>query len=142
MRRLITLFFLIFVLSGVVMAQQMSDDQVIQYVKEANKSGKSQKQITTELLRRGVTKEQVSRIQQKYSESNTVSNKSNEMPSQLRQRTLVDDGGGQRRTTDYSEVGMLDETVGGRVRMIGLIILLLQIMLLKFLVMMYLQTGI
>ena len=61
MRRLITLFFLIFVLSGVVMAQQMSDDQVIQYVKEANKSGKSQKQITTELLRRGVTKEQVSR---------------------------------------------------------------------------------
>ena len=115
MRRLITLFFLIIVLSGVVMAQQMSDDQVIQYVKEANKSGKSQKQITTELLRRGVTKEQVSRIQQKYSESNTVSNKSNEMPSQLRQRTLVDDGGGQRRTTDYSEVGMLDETVGGRV---------------------------
>lgn len=115
MRRLITLFFLIFVLSGVVMAQQMSDDQVIQYVKEANKSGKSQKQITTELLRRGVTKEQVSRIQQKYSESNTVSNKSNEMPSQLRQRTLVDDGGGQRRTTDYSEVGMLDEIVGGRV---------------------------
>lgn len=115
MRRLITLFFLIFVLSGVVMAQQMSDDQVIQYVKEANKSGKSQKQITTELLRRGVTKEQVSRVQQKYSESNTVSNKSNEMPSQLRQRTLVDDGGGQRRTTDYSEVGMLDETVGGRV---------------------------
>ena len=115
MRRLITLFFLIFVLSGVVMAQQMSDDQVIQYVKEANKSGKSQKQITTELLRRGVTKEQVSRIQQEYSESNTVSNKSNEMPSQLRQRTLVDDGGGQRRTTDYSEVGMLDETVGGRV---------------------------
>ena len=115
MRRLITLFFLIFVLSGVVIAQQMSDDQVIQYVKEANKSGKSQKQITTELLRRGVTKEQVSRIQQKYSESNTVSNKSNEMPSQLRQRTLVDDGGGQRRTTDYSEVGMLDETVGGRV---------------------------
>jgi Periplasmic protein involved in polysaccharide export len=97
------------------MAQQMSDDQVIQYVKEANKSGKSQKQITTELLRRGVTKEQVSRIQQKYSESNTVSNKSNEMPSQLRQRTLVDDRGGQRRTTDYSEVGMLDETVGGRV---------------------------
>lgn len=115
MRRLITLFFLIFVFSGVAMAQQMSDDQVIQYVKEANKSGKSQKEITTELLRRGVTKEQVSRIQQKYSESNTVSNKSNEMPSQLRQRTLVDDGGEQRRITDYSEVGIPDEVVGARV---------------------------
>ena len=33
MRRFITLFFLIFTLSGVAVAQQMSDDQVVQYVK-------------------------------------------------------------------------------------------------------------
>lgn len=114
MRRLITLFFLVFIFSGVAMAQQMSDDQVIQYVKEANKSGKTQKQITTELLRRGVTKEQVTRIQQKYSEGAAVSNKSDGMPSQLRQRTLVDDKAGQRGTTDYSEVGTLDETLESR----------------------------
>lgn len=66
MRRLITLFFLIFTLSGVVFAQQMSDDQVIQYVKSAQQLGKNQKQITTELMRRGVTREQVERIQKKY----------------------------------------------------------------------------
>ena len=55
MRRLITLFFLVFTLSGVAFAQQMSDDQVVQYVKSAQQMGKNQKQITTELMRRGVT---------------------------------------------------------------------------------------
>ena len=58
MRRLITLFFLVFTLSGVAFAQQMSDDQVVQYVKSAQQMGKNQKQITTELMRRGVTKEE------------------------------------------------------------------------------------
>ena len=53
MRRLITLFFLVFTLSGVAFAQQMSDDQVVQYVKSAQQMGKNQKQITTELMRRG-----------------------------------------------------------------------------------------
>ncbi len=56
MRRLITLFFLVFTLSGVAFAQQMSDDQVVQYVKSAQQMGKNQKQITTELMRRGVTR--------------------------------------------------------------------------------------
>lgn len=37
MRRFITLFFLIFTLSGVAVAQQMSDDQVVQYVKDAQR---------------------------------------------------------------------------------------------------------
>ncbi|WP_308760902.1 SLBB domain-containing protein, partial [uncultured Bacteroides sp.] len=69
MRRLITLFFLVFTLSGVAFAQQMSDEQVVQYVKNAQQMGKNQKQITTELMRRGVTKEQVERIQEKYKES-------------------------------------------------------------------------
>ncbi len=59
MRRLITLFFWVFILSGVAFAQQMSDEQVVQYVKNAQQMGKNQKQITTELMRRGVTKEQV-----------------------------------------------------------------------------------
>lgn len=44
----------------------MSDDQVIQYVKQAQKEGKNQQQVTTELLKRGVTREQVERIKDKY----------------------------------------------------------------------------
>ena len=69
MRRLLTLLFLALALSGVAQAQQMSDEQVVQYVKNAQQMGKNQKQITAELMRRGVTKEQVKRIREKYESS-------------------------------------------------------------------------
>lgn len=89
MRRLITLFFLIFTLSGVAVAQQMSDDQVIQYVKSAQQMGKNQKQITSELMRKGVTKEQVERIQQKYEGSKSGNPQENAQEgSRSRQRGL------------------------------------------------------
>lgn len=89
MRRLITLFFLIFTLSGVAVAQQMSDDQVIQYVKSAQQMGKNQKQITSELMRKGVTKEQVERIQQKYEGSESGNPQENAQEgSRSRQRGL------------------------------------------------------
>lgn len=65
MRRFITLLFLIFTLSGAAVAQ-MSDDQVIQYVQNAQMQGLSQKQMTTELLKRGVTMEQAQRLKEKY----------------------------------------------------------------------------
>ena len=88
MRRFITLFFLIFTFSGVVLAQRMSDDQVIQYVKEGQKMGKTQKQMTTELMRQGVTKEQVERIQKKYEDSdNTGTQNSNQDVTRSRQRS-------------------------------------------------------
>lgn len=88
MRRFITLFFLIFTLSGVALAQRMSDDQVVQYVKEGQKMGKSQKQMTTELMRRGVTREQVERIQKKYEASdNTDKQAINQDVSKSRQRS-------------------------------------------------------
>lgn len=66
MRRLLTLFLLAFTLTSVTWAQTMTDDQVVEYVKSARDAGKSQQQITQELMRRGVTKEQVLRIQKKY----------------------------------------------------------------------------
>lgn len=89
MRRLLTLLFLVFTLSGVVCAQQMSDDQVVQYVKNAQQMGKNQKQIVSELMRRGVTKEQVERIQEKYESSKSEKGEdktSNAQDSRLRQR--------------------------------------------------------
>lgn len=69
MRRLFTLLFILSLFCGTAWAQQMSDDQVIQYVKDAQKAGKTQKEITVELMRRGVTKEQVERIKEKYEQS-------------------------------------------------------------------------
>ena len=95
MRRFITLFFLIFTLSGVAVAQQMSDDQVVQYVKDAQKMGKTQKQITTELMRRGVTKEQVERIQEKYENgSGSTGTQSNQNSTKSRTRTQQNDESG------------------------------------------------
>lgn len=44
----------------------MTDQQVIEYVKQATQEGKEQKQIAAELARRGVTKEQAERIKQQY----------------------------------------------------------------------------
>ena len=109
MRRLITLFFSIFILVGGVMAQQMSDDQVVQYVKEAQRTGKSQKQMTTELLRRGVTKEQVARIQKKYAEHSTAADGVENKPSQLRERTSLMTDGKAVRGTSYEEAELEEQ---------------------------------
>lgn len=66
MRRSIALFLLFFALCSSILAQKMSDDQVIMYIKTAQQQGKSQTQMTTELMRRGVTKEQVERIKAQH----------------------------------------------------------------------------
>ncbi|WP_277114032.1 SLBB domain-containing protein [Bacteroides stercorirosoris] len=109
MRRLLALFFSIFILAGGGMAQQMSDDQVVQYVKEAQRSGKSQKQMTTELLRRGVTKEQVARIQKKYAEHSTAADGVENKPSQLRERTSLMTDGKAVRGTSYEEAELEEQ---------------------------------
>ena len=51
--------------SSLVATAQMTDDQVVEYVKSATASGKSQEQIGRELLARGVTQEQAERIKNK-----------------------------------------------------------------------------
>ncbi len=56
---------LLFSLSFVASAQ-MTDDQVVNYVKTAVAAGKSQEQIGRELLLRGVTQEQAERVRAKY----------------------------------------------------------------------------
>lgn len=66
MRRFLTLFFFVLACAGSLYAQQVSDEQVIKYVKEAQKQGKTQRQMTQELMRMGVTKEQILRIREDY----------------------------------------------------------------------------
>lgn len=45
---------------------QMTDSQVVAYVKQANNAGKSQQQIAAELLAKGVTEAQINRIKETY----------------------------------------------------------------------------
>ena len=50
----------------------MSDSQVLEYVKDGIRQGKEQKQLASELARRGVTKEQATRVKQLYEQQNNV----------------------------------------------------------------------
>lgn len=69
MKKLVSLFVFSLLLStGHVLAQSMSDSQVVEYVKTATAAGKSQKQIMTELAAKGVTRAQAERIKKRYEE--------------------------------------------------------------------------
>lgn len=72
-QRLFSILLLFLMLgSGSLMAQSMSDSQVLEYVKDGIRQGKEQKQMASELARRGVTKEQGMRVKQLYEQQNNV----------------------------------------------------------------------
>ena len=56
-----------------IFAQSMTDDAVMAYVKDGVKQGKTQKQLYQELLIKGVTKEQLLRIKEKYEQQQSIS---------------------------------------------------------------------
>ena len=58
--------------SSPLFAQSMSDSQVLEYVKDGIRQGKEQKQLASELARKGVTKEQTLRVKQLYEQQNNV----------------------------------------------------------------------
>lgn len=65
-----------------VSAQKMSDDQVVEFVMEAQEKGMSQQEIAKDLMRQGVTMEQVNRIKRKMDTS-----KKNGMGATLNERS-------------------------------------------------------
>lgn len=70
-------FFYVFIISSMLgsvslLAQNMSDSQVLDYVKDGIRQGKEQKQLASELARKGVTKEQATRVKQLYEQQNNV----------------------------------------------------------------------
>ena len=67
MKRLTTILLCLMLATGYAMAQSgMTDNQVMDYVIEQNAKGMSRQQIVTSLMQRGVTIEQIRRIQKKY----------------------------------------------------------------------------
>lgn len=76
MKKLLLVLFLTLFTATVNFAQSMSDEDVMEYVKDGVKQGKTQKQLYQELLIKGVTKEQLLRIKEKYeqqqSEAKTI----------------------------------------------------------------------
>lgn len=92
--------------SPLVMAQSgMTDQQVVEYVKQGMAEGKSQNQLASELARRGVTREQAERVKQLYEQSNlngTTSGTGQSQQSRSRQRT-AESGNDTNRKTDYQK---------------------------------------
>ena len=77
-------------------AQSMSDDQVVNFVKQEQEKGSSQQQIVTKLLQKGVTTDQLRRIRKKYNaEQNTLGasdltgKESTKTPSRLRHERQI-----------------------------------------------------
>jgi len=67
MRKLFALaVFVLCALPSLPLSAQMTDEQVVEYVKAAMSSGKGQNQIYRELLAKGVTREQAQRIKDSY----------------------------------------------------------------------------
>ena len=67
MKRLVTAILALMLYTGLATAQSgMTDNQVMDYVIEQNANGVSRQQIVTQLMQRGVTIDQIRRIQKKY----------------------------------------------------------------------------
>ena len=86
MRKTLLLFIFSFTLSTMVFAQQMTDSQVVEYLKRAKAEGKSQSQISMELMRQGVTQQQVERIRDQYlnNQENVIVESSDNTDSRIR----------------------------------------------------------
>lgn len=103
MRRFITFLFLIFTISLTVLAQRMSDEQVVQYVQQAQMQGKTQAQMLTELMKRGVTREQLERLRDKYAAAAAGDNNNGSQTNfqdQSRLRQPVDSKSNRRKSAN------------------------------------------
>ena len=69
MKKLLVLFVL-FLSCHITTMAQMSDSQIIEYVKEESEKGKDQKEIAKNLIKRGVSVKQLERLRDKYQSQN------------------------------------------------------------------------
>ncbi|WP_110311599.1 SLBB domain-containing protein [Dysgonomonas alginatilytica] len=83
MKKIIFCLFL-FLLSSNMMFAQMSDEQIINYVKQEVDKGTSQQIIATNLMKQGVTKGQLERIKEQQEQKQTSGTTSTKSSSELR----------------------------------------------------------
>lgn len=92
----------------------MTDSQVIQYVQDGTKQGKSQQQMIMELSAKGVTQEQLLRLKKMY-ESGEISNSSGisdriSASSRMRQGKLINDEQSNIKGYNTMQLGMLNDS--------------------------------
>ncbi len=94
--------------STAIMAQSMTDQQVINYAKQQAELGVSQREIATQLLRRGVTMQQLQRIQQRMQQDNGA-NGTNTPPTQLSNQEPVRRQTNVETPEGYQEAELRDQ---------------------------------
>lgn len=102
LKRIIVLIAALYLLSLPVFAQ-MSDDAVIEYVKDGLAQGKSQTKLAEELLARGVTKQQTERIKTLYNNQQS-SNQAIRVEGMQERKRRMNDGVFQIEIGDISHV--------------------------------------
>lgn len=87
---------------------QMSDEKIVEYVQQQQKAGKSQQAIFLDLQKKGVTKEQLLSLKEKYEKMQKGSNKKSSSSSASKGSSQRKANGGQ--TTDEDDLfASLDE---------------------------------
>ena len=107
-KRLATIFIAIsaFAYFSVPAKAQMSDDAVIAYVKDGMATGKSQKDMATELAARGVKQEQAERIKAKYEQDQASQETAARVAGVQERQRRLSDGALETETGDIDAVSV------------------------------------
>ena len=93
MRKVLVL--LLFIMSGIAVSAQMSDEKVIEYIKDQQAKGISQEQIVFDLNKKGVSMQQLQRMREKYDKQQStgvLGNTTDNTGSTSRTRTRQSEG--------------------------------------------------
>lgn len=98
-----TILLLLLCCAQYLSAQKMTDDQVVEYVMTAQEKGMSQQDIAKDLLRRGVSMDQVNRIKRKM-ESQNKNGMGSTLTEKMRTRTAPKQNGAVELQSDKDAV--------------------------------------
>ncbi|MBR5842497.1 MAG: SLBB domain-containing protein [Bacteroidaceae bacterium] len=99
----IAIFLLLLCCTQYLAAQKMTDDQVIEYVMQAQEKGISQQDIAKDLLRRGVSMDQVNRIKRKMA-NQEKNGQGSTLTEKMRTRTAPKKNGALKLQSDKEAV--------------------------------------
>ena len=116
MKKITVVVILLFMCVSYTQAQKMTDDQVVEYVLAAQRKGTDQQQIASDLLRRGVTMDQINRIRRRM-ENQSKSGVGSTVAKKDRVRTSSQQSGVIQLQSDKSNLQKL--TVAEREEMMS-----------------------
>lgn len=113
-RKLLTLILFVCALAMVSVPSyaQMSDDAVIAYLKDGIASGRSQKEMATELAAKGVTKEQAERIKAKYEEEQASQSGASRVSGEQERQRRTSENALESHAADMDVVATEVDTAG------------------------------